>query len=161
MAWLLATAPVEPYDDLMRAIVAAQASDSWAVDISAKPVDQPAADGTYSAVKEIQWEVVVGALTYVGSIYVPVVDSLRGQVISLFHDIPESGPLEALTTTELVSRDFYWPAMHSHVVKYVSGCEVCLRINAPWHARPGINMSLETPSRPWEGFTMDFITDLP
>jgi hypothetical protein len=47
------------------------------------------------------------------------------------------------------------------VHKYVSGCDVCHRINAPRHTRHGINMPLEAPSRPWEGVTMDFVTDLP
>jgi len=27
--------------------------------------------------------------------------------------------------------------------------------------RHGINMPFETPSRPWNGVTMDFVTDLP
>ena len=82
-------------------------------------------------------------------------------MISLFHDNPESGHFGALKTTELVSRDCYWPAMDSGVRMYVSGCEVCHRIKAPQHARHGINMPLETPSRPWEGVTIDFVTDLP
>jgi len=161
VARLLATAPVEPYDDVMPAIIAAQASDSLAVDVSAKLVDRPAADGTDAAENDTQSEVVVGALTYGRRIYVPAVDSLRGKVISLFHDNPESGHFGALKTTELVSRDFYRPAMDSHVRRYVSGCEVCHRIKAPRHARHGINLPLEAPSRPWEGVTMDFITDLP
>ena len=88
-------------------------------------------------------------------------DSLRGEVISLFHDNPESGYFEALKTTELVSRDFYWAAMDSHGRRYVSGPKVCHRIKAPQHARQGINIRLEAPSRPWEGVTMDFVTDLP
>jgi hypothetical protein len=54
VARLLATAPVEPYDDLMPPIIAAQASDSLAVNISAKLVDRPAADGRDSAEKKTQ-----------------------------------------------------------------------------------------------------------
>jgi hypothetical protein len=118
-------------------------------------------DGTDTAKEESQWKVVAGVLTYEGRIYVPAIDSLQGKVISLFHDIPESGHFGALKTTELVSRDFYWPVMDTRVRKYVSGCEVCHRIKAPRHARHGINMPLEIPSRPWEGVTMDFVTDLP
>jgi hypothetical protein len=51
--------------------------------------------------------------------------------------------------------------MDWHVRKYVSGFKVFHRIKAPRHARHGINMPLEIPSWPWEGVTMDFITDLP
>jgi len=133
----------------MPAIIAAQASDSLAVDVSAKVVNRPMIDGTDTAKEESQWKVVTGVLTYEGRIYVPATDSLRRKVISLFHDNPESGHFGALKTTELVSRDFYWPAMDSRVRKYVSSCEVCHRIKAPRHARHGINMPLEAQSRPW------------
>ena len=101
-----------------------------------------------------------GGIDLRGRIYVPAVDSPCGKVISLFHDNPESGHFGALKTTELVSRDFYCPAMDSHVCKYVSGCIVCHRIKAPRHARHGIKMPLETPTRPSEGITMDFVTYL-
>jgi len=160
VARLLATVPVEPYDELIPAIIVAPASDSLAVDISAKIVDQPMIDGTDAAKEESQWKVVAGVLTYEWRIYIPATDSLRGKVISLFHDNPDSGHFGALETTELVSRDFYWPAMDSRVHKYVSGCEVCHRMKAPQHARHRINMPLETPSRPCEGLTMGFVTDL-
>jgi len=161
VAQLLATVPVEPYDDLMPAIIAAQASDPLAADVPANVVDRPVPDGTCTAEEESQGKVVTGVLTYEGRIYIPAVESLRGKVISVFHDNPESGHFGALKTTELVSRDFYWPVMDSHESKYVSGCEVCHRIKAPRRARYGINMPLEIPSRPWEGLTMAFVTDLP
>jgi hypothetical protein len=157
----LATVSVKPYDDLMPAIIAAQASDSLAVDVSAKLVDRPMIDGTDTTKEESQWKVIAGVLTYEGWIYVPATDSLRGTVISLFHYNPESGDFGALMTTELVSRDFHWLAMDSCVRKYVSGCEVCHRIKVPRYSRHGINMPLDAPSRPWEGVTMDFVTDLP
>jgi hypothetical protein len=51
--------------------------------------------------------------------------------------------------------------MDTCVDKYVSGCEDCHRIKAPWQTRQGIDMPLEIPSRPWEGVAMDFVTDLP
>ena len=142
VAQLLATVSVEPYDDLVPAIITAQASDPLAVDISAKLVDRPMIDGTDTAKEEIQWKVVAGVLTYEGRIYVSATDSLCRKVMSLFHDNPESGHSGALKTTELESRDFYWPAMDLRVRKYVSGCKVCHRIKAPQHARHGINMPL-------------------
>jgi len=154
LARLLATVSVEPYDDPIPAIIDAQASDPLAVDVSAKLVDRPMIDGTDTAKEESQWTVVAGVLTYEGRIYVPAIDSLRGKVISLFHDIPESGHFGALKTTELISRDFCWPVMDTRVRKYVSGCEVCHRIKAPRHARHGIKLPLEILSRPWEGVTI-------
>jgi len=151
---------VDPYDDHMAAIIAAQASDLLAVNVSAKLVDRPMIDSTDTAKEENQWKVVWGVWTYEWRIYVPAIDSLRGKVLSLFHNIPESGHFGALKTPELVSRNFYWPVMDTCVRKYVSGCEVCHRIKAPRHARYGINTPLERPSRPWEGVTMDFVSDL-
>jgi len=134
VARLLATVSVEPYDDLMPAIITAQASDPLAADVSAMLVDRPMIEGTDTAKEESQWKVVAGVLTYDGRIYVPAVDSLLGKVISLLYDNPESAHFGALKTTELASRDFYWPVMDSRVRKYVSGCEVCHRIKAPRHA---------------------------
>jgi len=90
-----------------------------------------------------------------------VAAALRSRVISLFHDNPESGHLGALKTAELVSRNFHWPAMESEIRKYVAGCELCHRIKAPRHARYVLNMPLSPHSHPWEGLTMDFVTDLP
>jgi len=78
VARLLATISVEPYDDFMPAIIAAQASDLLAADVSAKLVDRPTIEGTDTAKEEGQWKVVAGVLTYEGRIYVPAVDSLRG-----------------------------------------------------------------------------------
>jgi len=145
----------------MLAIIVAQASDPLAADVSAKLVDQPMIEGTATAKEESHWKVLAGVLTYKGMIYFPAVDSLCGTEISLFYDNPESSHFGALMTTELVSRDFYRPVMNSRVRKYVSGCEVCHRINAPRHARHGINMPPVPLSRPWQVVTMDFVTDLP
>jgi hypothetical protein len=159
VARLLPAAPVEPYDDLMPAIIAAQASDSLAVDISPYLADRPEVDSTDPTEKETQWKVVTGALTYGVRIYIPTVDSLCGKPIRLFHDNPESVHFGALKTTEVVSRDFNWPAMDSHVRRYVSGCDLCHRITAPRHGRHGINKLFETPSMLCEGDTMDFVTN--
>jgi len=144
----------------MPAIIAAQSPDALSANVSAKHVDRPMTQGTDTAEAESQWKVFTGGLPCEGRIYFTAVDSLRGKVISLLHDNPESGHFGALKTTELVSRYFYWPVMDSGVRKYVSGCEVCHRIKAQWHARHVITMTLEAPSRPWQGITMDFDTDL-
>jgi len=144
----------------MPAIIVAKASNSQAVDVLAKLVNQPVADSTVVVGKESQWIVVAGAFTYDRRIYITAVDFLHGIVITLFCDNPKSGHFGAHKTTELVSRQFYWTAMDSHVRKYVSGCKVCHQIKVPWQARHGINMPLGTPCQPWEGITMDFITDL-
>jgi hypothetical protein len=160
VAQLLATMYVEPYDELIAAIITAQVSDPLAVDVSAKLVEQAIRDGTDTAKEERQWNDIVGVLTYEERIFIPATDSLCGKAISQFLDNPKFGHFGALRPSELVSRDFYWPAIDSCVRKDVSGCEECHPIKSPRHAEHGINMPLETASRPWDGVPMDFVTDL-
>jgi len=163
----LATNTVEPHDDLLQEIKTAQAIDELAADVKRRIVSPPIVDiPDLQRMDELEedlsndWNVTTGVLTYEGRIYVPKDDLLRNQVISLFHDNPESCHFGALKTTELVSRDFYWPAMDASVRKYMAGCERCHRMKAPQHAHHGRNMSLPPPSQPWEGVTMDFVPDL-
>jgi len=161
VAQLLATVSVEPHDDLMPASIAAKASNLLVADVSVKLVEQPMIEGTDSAKEKNQWRVVAGVLPYEGRMYVPAVHSPHGKVISLINDNPLSGHFRPLKTEKLACRDFYWPVMDSGVRKYVSSSEVCHRSKAPRHARHEINIPFEGPSRPWEGVTMDLVTDLP
>jgi len=123
-----------------------------------------------------EWKVPAGVVTSNGRIYVPKDDLLPNNVMRLFHDNPEAGHVGALTPAEFVSRDFNWPTMDATVGKYIAGCELCHKIKAPqhahhgmpitarpsWHAHHGTNMRLPPPpSRPLDGVTMDFLTDLP
>jgi hypothetical protein len=107
------------------------------------------------------WAVSAGALTFEGRVYVPDSDELRSKVIAFHHNNPESGHFSALKTAELIPRNFYWPALQNSVRQYVAGCEVCHRVKAARHTRYGVNMPIEPPRQPWEGVTMDFVTDLP
>jgi hypothetical protein len=68
VARLLATVSVEPYDDLMQPVIAAQASNPFAADVSAKLVDRPMIEGTHTAKDESQWKVVAEVLTCEGRI---------------------------------------------------------------------------------------------
>jgi len=170
-ARLLPTLPtntVAPYDDLHQKIITAHAIDALAADVKRSIVSTPIVDiPDLQRIDELEedssneWKVTTGVLTYEGRIYVPKDDLLRNKVISHFHDNPESGHFAALKTAELASREFFWPAVDATVRKYIAGCELCHRIKAPRHAHHSTNMPLPPPSRPWEGVTMDFVTDLP
>jgi hypothetical protein len=152
LATLAATTITESDDDLQPEIKAAQETDFLATEILPTWVE-------FSTSDESQLRSIDGALTYERRICVPA--ALCSRVISLFHDNPKSGHLGALNTAQLVLRDFYWPAMESETRKYVAGCELCHRIKAPRHTRYELNMPHTPPSRPWEGLTMVFITNLP
>jgi len=167
----LTASTLEPYNDLLLTIKAAPATGSLAINVEEKIVDIPMVGIPDQLVSggqdgptergDIRWSVISGALTYEGRIYMPGDNGLRSKVISHFNGNPESSHCGAVRTPELESRDFYWPSMDATIQKYVAGCDVCHRIMAPRHARHGINMLLPPPFRPWEGVTMDFVTDLP
>jgi len=139
LATLAATTITESYDNLLPEIKAAQETDFLAAEIRPTLVDVSTAD-------ESHWRSINRALTYERRISLPV--ALCSRVTSLFHDNPKSSHFRALKTAELVSRDFYWPAMESEIAKYVAGCELCHQIKASCHTCYGLNMPLSPPSRP-------------
>ena len=150
----------DPHDDLIAAIREAQKHDRLAQDTIGKLTGTggtTSTGGTESAAGK--WKMSTGVLTMEGRIYVP--DSLRTRILERFHDNPESGHFGSTRTLELAARDFFWHGMDGSARKYVAGCRVCHRVKAPRHAKYGTNMPIEPPSRPWEGLTMDFVTDLP
>jgi hypothetical protein len=97
----LAVITVEPFCDLLSALMAAQDTDPLATDMKNKMGGQVRSKNKDPA---MQWKLSRGALTFEGKIYVP--EALRNQEISLFHDNPESDLFGALRTAELVSRDY-------------------------------------------------------
>jgi len=135
VAWPLATISVELSDDLMPVFIMAQADNPLAANISAKLVDRPIADGVETLGEENEGNIVPGALTYQGSIYIPVVDSVPGKVISLLHHNPESSHFADLKTAEPESGNFHCPAMDSYEGNYVGRYEVCHRNNVACPAR--------------------------
>ena len=151
----LAVTTIELFSDLLPAIKAAQNTDPLATDMKNKIGGQ---DGSKDKDTDMQWKVSAEALALEGTIYVP--EALRNQVISLFHNNSESGHFGAHRTAELVSRDFDWLGLDTTVRKYVTGCTVCHEINVPCHPLYGTTTLLPPPYNPWEGVTMDFITDL-
>jgi len=162
------TTNVEHYNDLLQQIKIAQAIDALAADVKhrivgTQIVDIPDLQRIDESEEELsnQWTVTTGVLTNEGQIYVPKDNLLRNEVMSLFHDNPESGHFGALGSAESVSGDFHWPAMDTTVRKYIAGCVLLQRIKAPRHAHHGTNMTVSALSRPWDGVTVDFVSDLP
>jgi len=164
----LATTTVELSDEFLQEIKTPQAIDALAADVKHRIVDTQIVDITdlqwideSEEEPSNEWKVTAGVLTYVRRIYIPKDDLLRNNIITLFHDNQESGHFGALKTAELVSQDFHWPALDTTVQKYIAGGKLCHRIKARRHAHHGTNMPIPPPSRPLEGVTMDFVTDLP
>jgi len=60
-----------------------------------------------------------------GKVYVSKNKKLRVEVIQLHHDMPVGGHGGQWKTTELVTRNFWWPGVTKEVKKYVEGYDMC------------------------------------
>jgi len=98
-------------------------------------------------------------LLFKNKIYVP--PKCRSSVLNICHDSPSAGHFGIRKTISLISRDFWWPSLHSDVKDYIRSCDVCSRSKDSRHKPYGLLNPLEIPSKPWNSFSMDFITDLP
>jgi len=61
-----------------------------------------------------------------GRIYV-LEGELRGEIIQLHHDTLIEGYGERWKTTELVTRNYWWPGVMKEVGRYVDRCNACQR----------------------------------
>jgi len=61
-----------------------------------------------------------------GRIYV-LEGELRGEIIQLHHDTLIEGYGGRWKTTELVTRNYWWPEVMKEVGRYVDGCNACQR----------------------------------
>jgi len=95
-----------------------------------------------------------------GKIYVPEGD-LRREIIQLHHDTPLGGHRGRWKTTELVSRNYWWPGVTKEVGKYVEGYDACQRYKNRSEVPTGKLMPNMIPEKPWSHISADFITKLP
>ena len=100
-----------------------------------------------------------GLLHMHGLIYVPA--KLRNEVIKRHHDDVTHGHPGVEKTIEQISRNYYFPNMWRKVRFYIRVCETCQRNKPARHAPYGEMQLSETPDKPWQWITMDFITKLP
>ena len=102
-----------------------------------------------------------GLLYYEGSkLYVPNSQTLRLRILRNFHNSPTAGHYSQERTLYQLEQHFYWPEMRHDVKEYVKTCETCQRIKTPHHAQHGELAPLPAPCAPWQGITLDFLTDL-
>ena len=100
-----------------------------------------------------------GFLLFDNLIYVP--ESLRTRILELHHDSVSAGHFGIKKTSELISRNFWWPKLFNDVSRFVRSCEICCKNNIPRHKPYGLLSPLSTPNKPWSELSMDFIVDLP
>jgi len=110
--------------------------------------------------RDEEWEIENGIVLKEGRIYVPE-GELRGEIIRLYHDTPVGGHGGRWKTTELVTRNYWWPGVTKEIERYVDGCNACQRYKNRSEALAGKLMPNAVPEKPWSYISADFITKLP
>jgi len=95
-----------------------------------------------------------------GRIYV-LEGELKGEVIRLHHDTPVGGHRGRWKTTELVTRNYWWPGVTKEVGRYMDRCDACQRYKNQSEVPAGKLMLNAIPEKPWSHISADFITKLP
>ena len=106
-----------------------------------------------------QWK--DGHLWYREKIWIPEKEGLRTTIISQCHDNSLAGRGGIAKTTELVSRQYYWPKMRQTIKRYIKNCDACQSSKVVRHAPYGLLQPNEVPDQPWRSLAMDLIPDLP
>ena len=107
------------------------------------------------------WNTEEGLLLYKGRIYVPNNKQLRADIVKIHHDGIATGHPGRHKTLELISQNYWWPAMTQFINEYIDGCDNCLRSKPKLHDRYKQLKPNETPERRWGTISMDFIMPLP
>jgi len=79
-------------------------------------------------VRSAEWSEDDRVLRFRGKIYVPQNSDLQRRIVSLCHNMKVAGHPRCWKTLELVSRNYWWPQMSRYIRKYVSTCDLCLRM---------------------------------
>ena len=77
-------------------------------------------------------------LWYQGKIWIPNDEELRTSLIHRNYDKPLAGHGGTAKTTELVSRQYYWPGMRETIKRYIKNCDICQRSKVVRHALYGM-----------------------
>lgn len=94
-------------------------------------------------------------------VYVPNEEQIKQTIMEEYHDNKLAGHVGVLKTTELITRQFYWPRMYAEIDRYVRTCRAC-QMNKPINQLPnGLLQPLPIPQRKWQVISMDLITQLP
>ena len=119
--WVREVETVIEEGDLRKRIKKAQEGDKRVV----KAVEELKKAGV-KTLRDEEWEIEDGVVLKEGRIYIPE-GELRGEIIRLHHDTPVGGHGGRWKTTELVTRNYWWPGVTKEVGKYVDGCNACQR----------------------------------
>jgi len=140
--WVRGVETVIEEGDLRERIKKAQEGDEKIV----KAVEELKKIGVKTS-RDEEWEIEDGIVLKKGRIYVPE-GELRREVIRLHHDTPVGGHRGRWKTTELVTRNYWWPGVMKEVERYVDGCDACQRYKNRSEAPAGKLMPNAIPEKP-------------
>ena len=76
-----------------------------------------------------EWSGETGLILCHGKVYVPLNSKLQFDIVRAHHNSPVTGHPGHWRTTELVSRNYWWPGMGHYIAKYVK-CVKCWELNS-------------------------------
>ena len=71
-----------------------------------------------------EWQLERNLVLKKGKVYIPNNKELRVEIIQLHYNILVAGHGEKWKTTELVTRNYWWPGVTRDVRRYIEGCDI-------------------------------------
>jgi RNase H-like domain found in reverse transcriptase/Integrase zinc binding domain len=94
---------------------------------------------------------------------IPPEDSLKREIIRIYHDSIAAGHPGRDQTYENVARWYWWPGMRDWIAQYVKGCGPCQQNKTLTHQTkvPLYRINVPSEAQPFQVIAMDLITQLP
>jgi len=105
------------------------------------------------------WAIEHGILTHNHKVYVP--ESCRNRLLTIHHDSPNAGHKGIKPTTEIISRNYYFPKSATFIRNWIESCHDCICSKTGRHKPYGLLQPLPIAAGPWKSISMDFIVKLP
>ena len=109
---------------------------------------------------EDKWQIEGDLVLKKKKVYVPKDKELWIEIIQLHHDVLVVGYRGRWKTTELVTRNYWWPGVMRDMERYMEGYDMCQRMkNRMGEVAEKLKLS-EVLEKSWIYLTIDFITKL-
>ena len=94
---------------------------------------------------------------------IPSNDSLKQQLMQVWHNGPTAGHLGQDETVRQINRKYYWPSARTWIQDYVKGCTTCQQNKNLTHRlkTPLFRIPSDPEAKPFSHVAMDLITRLP
>jgi len=95
-----------------------------------------------------EWQLEGDIVLKEGKVYVLKDKKLRVEITWLHHNILVVGHRKKWKTTELATRNYWWPGVTRDMGRYVEGCDICQRMKNRTETPVGKLKLSEIPERP-------------